>query len=78
MRCSHDHEMDEVERSRDTTTIEEVVYAKERIKHFDRNGSEYWAEVSVPELVEKQVEVERIRYLCPECNENKTVEEPVE
>jgi uncharacterized UBP type Zn finger protein len=69
--------MKETGRSRETITIEEVVYKKERIKHFNREGSEYWAEVDIPDLVEKQVEVDRIHYVCDTCNEAKTVDEPV-
>ncbi len=77
MFCSYGHEMKETGRTRGKTTIEEVVYKKERIKHFNREGSEYWAEVNIPDLVEKEVEVDRIDYLCDQCNEKKTVEEPI-
>lgn len=77
MLCSHGHEMKETGRSRETATVEEVIYVKERIKHFNREGSEYWAEVDIPDLVEKQVEMEHIKYFCEECNEEKTVEEQI-
>lgn len=74
MLCSHGHEMKEAKRSRVTATVEEVVYVQERIKHFDRNGSEYWAEMKIPDLIEKQVEVDRVIYTCEACNEQKTVD----
>ncbi len=66
--------MDEKGRSRKTVTVEEIVYVKERIKHFNREGSEYWDEISIPDLVEKQVEIDRIEYLCPHCSETKSVD----
>jgi hypothetical protein len=69
--------MNETGRNRIRITVEEVVYRKERIKHFDREGCEFWAEVDVPDLVEKEVDAERIDYVCPTCNENKTVEERI-
>ncbi len=75
MLCSQGHEMEETGRSRETTTIEEVVYVKERIKHFNREGSEYWADMKIPDLVEKEVEIEHIQYCCPQCNEEKTINE---
>lgn len=77
MLCSHDHEMKEIGRSRETATVEEVVYVKERIKHFNREGSEYWADVNIPDLVEKQVEIDRIKFFCEECNEEKIVDEQI-
>lgn len=77
MLCSQSHEMQETSRSRETTTVEEVIYVKERIKHFNREGSEYWADVNIPDLIEKQVEVNRITYFCSQCNEEKSVDEPI-
>ena len=76
--CSNGHSMSEVSRKRISETIEEVVYNKQKIKHFDRNGSEYWAEVSVPDIHEKQVEVDRIEYRCDQCNETKMINEEIE
>ena len=69
--------MEEGSRSRETVKVEEVVYVKERIKHFNREGSEYWDEISVPDLVVKEVEVDRVEYLCPQCSETKSVDTPV-
>lgn len=77
MLCSNGHEMTETGRVRSSVKIEEIVYKKERIKHFDREGSEYWAEIEVPDLVEKEVDVDRINYTCHECTENKTVEKRI-
>jgi hypothetical protein len=69
--------MNEVSRTRIRKTVEEVVYVKERIKHFDREGSEYWAEVKVPDVVEKELDVIRIAYSCIECGESKVIEEEI-
>jgi uncharacterized UBP type Zn finger protein len=63
--------------TRTCRTVEEVVYVKERIKHFNREGSEYWAEVSVPDIVESTQDINRIEYFCGQCDESKVVEEEV-
>lgn len=47
-----------------TETVEEVVYVKQRIKHFNREGSEYWDEVSVPDLVEREVTRCCVEWVC--------------
>ncbi|MFQ5511460.1 MAG: hypothetical protein ACE5EO_06380 [Candidatus Krumholzibacteriia bacterium] len=73
--CSNGHEMKQVGLTRTSRTVEEVVYVKERIKHFNREGSEYWAEVNVPDIVEKTQEMNRIEYSCDECGESAVVEE---
>ena len=75
MKCSNGHEMEQVRRVRTRKTVEEVVYVKERIKHFNREGSEYWAEVEVPDIVEKEVELDSVEYKCKECGETKVVDE---
>lgn len=75
MLCSHGHEMKETGRSREKAMVEVVVYVKERIKHFNREGSEYWADVNIPDLVEKEVDIDRITYFCAQCNEEKTLDE---
>lgn len=48
-------------------TVEEVVYVKQRIKHFNREGSEYWDEVSVPDLVEREVTRRYTEWQCEHC-----------
>jgi len=47
--------------------LEEVVYVKQRIKHFDREGSEYWTEMEIPDLVETDVEVDELELACGAC-----------
>jgi ribosomal protein L24 len=64
--------MVETNRSNETITVEEVVYVKEKIKHFDREGSEYWAETNIPDIIEKKVNIVRVTYFCEQCNETKT------
>lgn len=73
--CSNGHDMQERSRTRSKETVEEVVYTKQKIKHFNREGSEFWAETSIPDLVEKTVEFDNIEYECVACNESKTVKE---
>ena len=62
VRCSKGHEAHEVSRCIVRETIEDILYQKERIKHFDREGSEFWAEVSVPTIVEREVETEVLEF----------------
>lgn len=54
-----------------TETIEEVVYVKQRIKHFNREGSEYWDDVSVPDLVEREVTRQFAEWRCSKCGEKR-------
>ena len=75
--CSNGHPVREVSRTRSTSIVENVIYRKERIKHFNREGSEFWTEIKIPDIEEKRVEMERIEYHCDECGENKTLEEEV-
>ena len=70
--------MREHARSRHKEIIEDVVYTKQKIKHFDRNGSEYWAETNIPDLVEKTVEFDKVEYICEPCDERQTVKEEIE
>jgi hypothetical protein len=71
--CSTGHEAHEVSRRSVQETIEDVAYQKERIKHFDREGSEFWAEIDVPIIVEREVVVEIIEFRCDICGEIKVV-----
>ena len=77
-RCSNGHPLTEVSRNTLRETVEEVVYSKQKIKHFDRHGSEFWDEIEVPDIVEREVEVIEIAYRCAECGEQKTVRQPGE
>jgi len=67
MQCENGHEMREVAQRTLTEIEEEVVYRKQKIKHFNREGSEYWAEVEVPDLVEKKVSYAIVDYRCDQC-----------
>jgi|TARA_B100001964_G_scaffold241184_1_gene312905 hypothetical protein len=67
--------MNESSRSRTIERVEEVVYTKQKIKHFDRNGSEFWQETNVPDLVEKEVKLDSVVYVCAICGETQTVTE---
>lgn len=73
MDCSKGEPMREVSRRRISETTEEVVYVRQRIKHFTREGSEFWAEVDIPDLIEKTVEVDIVEYRCDNCQETATV-----
>jgi hypothetical protein len=65
--------MQEVSRQSVQETIEDVIYQKERIKHFDREGSEFWTEIDVPIIAERETTVEIIEYRCCLCGDVKTV-----
>jgi len=65
--------MQEVSRRSVQETIEDVIYQKERVKHFDREGSEFWAEIKVPVIAEREVTVEIIEFRCAFCGEAKTI-----
>jgi len=76
--CSNGHPLREVSRQRENRVVEKVVYKTERIKHFNREGSEFWGEVKVPDIEEQEVEMECISYVCDQCNESTVVEEEVQ
>lgn len=67
MRCEAGSELEILRDVEVTEVIEEVVYRKERIKHFNREGSEYWDEVSVPTLEERVVTRTRPLVRCAAC-----------
>jgi hypothetical protein len=69
MKCSNGHEMQETARSTLLETVEEVVYIKQRIKHFNREGSEFWTEIDVPDIVERSATFETVEFQCPTCGE---------
>jgi len=71
--CSKGHDAKEVSRRSVQEHVEDVVYQKERIKHFDREGSEFWAEIDVPTIVEREVAIEIIEFRCDVCGETKVV-----
>ena len=77
IRCTKGHEARVVSTRRELETVEDIGYTKERIKHFDREGSEFWAEIDVPVLVERTHEVEVIVYACNECGEERTLRRSV-
>lgn len=60
-------DLSEQQRRRTTARLERVVYVKQRIKHFNREGSEYWTEMEVPDLVEAEVAVDELALECSRC-----------
>jgi len=68
-RCSCGHAMAVAGQTEFREKVEEVVHVVERIKHFDREGSEFWTEIKVPDIVIKEVPRWRIEYHCPICGE---------
>lgn len=75
--CKNGHPMKEASRERIHETVEDVVYVKQRIKHFNREGSEFWAETEVPDLVEREVVIDRISLVCEQCDDVATVDAEV-
>ena len=55
--------------------VEDVVYTKQKIKHFNREGSEFWKEVEMPDFVECEVEVDLVEYVCEGCQKRHQVRE---
>jgi hypothetical protein len=74
--CSKGHEMTEISRKTISETSEDVVYRRERIKHFDREGSEFWTEIDVPDLIERKFEIDLVVLQCSTCAELMTLREP--
>ena len=70
-RCSRGHAMAIAGQTEFREKVEEVVHVVERIKHFDRVGSEFWTEMKVPDIVVKEVRRWRIEYRCPVCDEQR-------
>jgi hypothetical protein len=69
--CSRGHLMAIAGQTEVREKVEEVVHVVERIKHFDREGSEFWTEMKVPDIVVKEVSRWRIEYRCPVCGERR-------
>ena len=70
MQCSNGHEAceaREVSRTRVRDTVEDVRYVKQMVKHFNREGSEFYKEMAMPEFVEREVEFDRVEYRCDQC-----------
>lgn len=65
--------MREVARRRVRETVEDAVYVEQKIKHFNREGSEFWKVVKVPEFVKREVESDLVEYVCEACNETRHV-----
>jgi len=67
-----------LERSRETRTEvrESVIYNKQKIKHFDREGSEFWTEISVPDLVEETSYLNVLTLICSDCGTLTEITEP--
>ncbi|MEZ5843955.1 MAG: hypothetical protein R3D27_09495 [Hyphomicrobiaceae bacterium] len=78
VKCARGHEARVVSTRRDRETIEDIGYAKERIKHFDREGSEFWAEIDVPVIVERTHDIEVIEYVCDHCGDRRELRRTIE
>jgi hypothetical protein len=70
-RCSRGHAMVVAAKTEFRENVEEVVHVIERIKHFDREGSEFWTEMKVPDLVMREVVRWRLEYHCSTCGERR-------
>lgn len=75
--CSKGHPLREVARVRTEEMVEKVIYVKQKIKHFNREGSEFWTEIEVPDLLETRIEKDRVEYVCDQCSETRVVEQEV-
>jgi hypothetical protein len=67
MQCSCGQPMREVAQTRERISEEVVVYRPQRIKHFDREGSEYWAEVKMPDIELRDCNYAVVDWRCDAC-----------
>lgn len=67
MLCNCGEAMQEAGSRDDTVDEEVVVYRTQRIKHFDREGCEYWAETRMPDIEIRTVAYRVTAYRCPNC-----------
>jgi uncharacterized UBP type Zn finger protein len=75
--CPQGHPLREVARKRIRETVEDVVYVIQKIKKFNREGSENMETVKVPEFVEREFEMDVVEYVCDQCGTTQTVREEV-
>lgn len=68
--CQSDDRVSEVSRRRVRETIEDVVYVEQKIKKFNREGSENMETIRVPEFEERTVDVDLVEYRCESCGQN--------
>ncbi len=64
-----------VSRERHTEIVEDVIYVEQKIKKFDREGSERIELAKMPEFVEREVEFFRVTYRCDACGHCEPVRE---
>ena len=65
--CESHAQVQELSRQRIRETIENVVYVEQRIKKFNREGSENMEVIRIPEFEEQLVEVDIVEYNCSQC-----------
>jgi hypothetical protein len=65
--CPQGHPLREVARLPREETVEEVVHVRRRVKQFNREGSEHWTEMEVPEFIERIVRFVEVSYRCDTC-----------
>jgi hypothetical protein len=71
--CPQGHPLRETSRRRVRELVEDVIYKIQRIKKFNREGSETMETVKIPEFVEHEVDVEIVDYACDECGTTHTI-----
>jgi hypothetical protein len=75
-RCPQGHLLREVSRVRVREVVEDVVYTMQTIKKFNREGAESMEDVRIPEFVEREVEIDEVRYACDRCGTSESVRRP--
>ena len=67
--------MREVSRKRVSEVIEEVIYVEQKIKKFDREGSETIELARMPEFVEREIEYHAVTFGCDACGHREVIRE---
>jgi hypothetical protein len=63
----------EISRERATEVIEEVIYVEQKIKKFDREGSETIELAKMPEFVEREIEYHMVTFGCDACGHRSVI-----
>jgi hypothetical protein len=74
-KCDSSDQVSEVSRQQVRETIEDVIYVEQKIKKFNREGSENMETIRIPEFEEREVCVDLVEYQCAGCGWKQTVRE---
>ncbi len=73
--CQSDQNVHEISRRQVRETVEDVIYVEQKIKKFNREGSESMETVRIPEFQERDVSVDLVEYQCQTCGGSQAARE---